>query len=299
MPPELPSLCLVCVSFTFVNNTGIKKLQTHKQQWLGAVIVDIDDFRSQASTSKWTKSTERGWWRGSYLTFKIHKIRVIKIFDFDFFEYFVILALPFDQWLFFLFFCSGLAMLVSGIWVQIALHRYMELSTYYTNTFQIILVGTGLLILFVGTIACCCTVKAQPSLLYLVSSYDEKVKRRWIFIPWLLWLRRSAKDMCINYATSNSLFMGNLIITVLSRRNTLVFGFLGRYFDRRINFSRKLIHIQRPSHKWLEEGIESESAQLRTICRYAISGLWCDARKCKYFMTNFSLLRWFICIQNN
>ena len=65
---------------------------------------------------------------------------------------------------------SGLAMLASGIWVQIALHRYMELSTYYTNTFQIILVGTGLLILFVGTIACCCTVKAQSSLLYLVST---------------------------------------------------------------------------------------------------------------------------------
>lgn len=64
---------------------------------------------------------------------------------------------------------SGLAMLVSGIWVQIALHRYMELSTFYTNTFQIILVGTGLLIIFVGTIACCCTVKAQSSLLYLVS----------------------------------------------------------------------------------------------------------------------------------
>ncbi|XP_070498983.1 tetraspanin-6-like isoform X1 [Chironomus tepperi] len=69
------------------------------------------------------------------------------------------------------FWVSGLAMLASGIWVQIALHRYMELSTYYTNTFQIILVGTGLLILFVGTIACCCTVKAQSSLLYLYSGF--------------------------------------------------------------------------------------------------------------------------------
>lgn len=59
-------------------------------------------------------------------------------------------------------------MLCSGIWVQIGLHRYMELSTDYTNTFQIVLVGMGLLILFVGTLACCCTVKAQSSLLYLV-----------------------------------------------------------------------------------------------------------------------------------
>lgn len=70
-------------------------------------------------------------------------------------------------------------MLVSGIWVQIALHRYMELSTFYTNTFQIILVGTGLLIIFVGTIACCCTVKAQSSLLYLVGFTAFFLLQRW------------------------------------------------------------------------------------------------------------------------
>lgn len=86
---------------------------------------------------------------------------------------------------------SGLAMLCSGIWVQIKLHRYMELSTDYTNTFQvrkwpctialfhrrfpfqIVLVGMGLIILFVGTLACCCTVKAQSSLLYLVRKWDK------------------------------------------------------------------------------------------------------------------------------
>lgn len=67
---------------------------------------------------------------------------------------------------------SGFAMLCSGIWVQIGLHRYMELSTDYTNTFQILLVGMGLLILFVGTLACCCTIKAQSSLLYLVRNRD-------------------------------------------------------------------------------------------------------------------------------
>jgi tetraspanin-7 len=63
---------------------------------------------------------------------------------------------------------SGLAFLCSGIWVQIGLHRYMELSTDYTNTFQIVLVAMGLIILFVGTLACCCTVKAESSLLYAV-----------------------------------------------------------------------------------------------------------------------------------
>jgi hypothetical protein len=51
----------------------------------------------------------------------------------------------------------------------------MELSTDYTNTFQIVLVGMGLIILFVGTLACCCTVKAQSSLLYLVSHYQLSV----------------------------------------------------------------------------------------------------------------------------
>ncbi|CRL01350.1 CLUMA_CG014467, isoform A [Clunio marinus] len=69
------------------------------------------------------------------------------------------------------FWVSGLALLCSGIWVQIGLHRYMELSTDYTNTFQIVLVGLGLIILFVGTLACCCTVKAQSSLLYLYAGF--------------------------------------------------------------------------------------------------------------------------------
>lgn len=48
----------------------------------------------------------------------------------------------------------------------------MELATDYTNTFQIVLVGMGLIILFVGTLACCCTVKAESSLLYAVRNTD-------------------------------------------------------------------------------------------------------------------------------
>lgn len=63
---------------------------------------------------------------------------------------------------------SGMIMLSVGIWFQIGLHRYMELSTYYTNSFQILLVTVGLIIIFIASIACCCTLKAESSILYLV-----------------------------------------------------------------------------------------------------------------------------------
>lgn len=49
------------------------------------------------------------------------------------------------------------------------MHKYLELSVDYTNTAQYVLVGTGALILFIGTLACCCTVRSQSSLLYMVS----------------------------------------------------------------------------------------------------------------------------------
>ena len=53
--------------------------------------------------------------------------------------------------------------------VQVELHRYLELNADYTNTAPYVLVGTGALILFIGTLACCCTVKGQPALLYMVN----------------------------------------------------------------------------------------------------------------------------------
>lgn len=53
--------------------------------------------------------------------------------------------------------------------MQAELHKYLELNAEYSYVAPYILVGTGAFILMVGTLACCCTVKGHPSLLYLVS----------------------------------------------------------------------------------------------------------------------------------
>lgn len=65
------------------------------------------------------------------------------------------------------FWTSGLIILCAGIWMQVELHKYLELSAAYNNLIPFIVVFTGTIIVFVATAACCCTVKGQPSLLYL------------------------------------------------------------------------------------------------------------------------------------
>lgn len=55
--------------------------------------------------------------------------------------------------------------------MQVELHKYMELSADFSDNAPYVLVGTGALILFIGTLACCCTVKGQPSLLYLYGGF--------------------------------------------------------------------------------------------------------------------------------
>lgn len=53
--------------------------------------------------------------------------------------------------------------------MQVELKKYLELSEDFSNSITYVLVSIGVLILLVGTFACCCTVKGQSSLLYLVS----------------------------------------------------------------------------------------------------------------------------------
>uniref|UniRef100_U5EVC2 Tetraspanin n=1 Tax=Corethrella appendiculata TaxID=1370023 RepID=U5EVC2_9DIPT len=69
------------------------------------------------------------------------------------------------------FWASGLAILCAGIWMQVELHRYLELSADFSNAAPYVLVGTGALILFIGTMACCCTVKGQSALLYMYGGF--------------------------------------------------------------------------------------------------------------------------------
>lgn len=52
--------------------------------------------------------------------------------------------------------------------MEVELYKYMELSTEFSGTAPYVLIGIGALIVLMGTLACCCTVKGQPVLLYVV-----------------------------------------------------------------------------------------------------------------------------------
>ncbi|PSN31396.1 Tetraspanin-7 [Blattella germanica] len=53
----------------------------------------------------------------------------------------------------------------------VELYKYMELSTEFSATAPYVLIGTGALIILVGSLACCCTVKGQPVLLYIYGAF--------------------------------------------------------------------------------------------------------------------------------
>ena len=53
--------------------------------------------------------------------------------------------------------------------MHVELHKYLELNADFSSTTPYILVGTGALIILIGTLACCCTLKGHPALLYWVN----------------------------------------------------------------------------------------------------------------------------------
>lgn len=65
---------------------------------------------------------------------------------------------------------SGIAILATGIWMEVKLYKYMEMSTEFSGTASYVLIGIGALIVVMGSLACCCTIKEQPVLLYIVSN---------------------------------------------------------------------------------------------------------------------------------
>lgn len=71
----------------------------------------------------------------------------------------------------FVFWLTGIAILAVGIWMVVELYKYMELSTEFSASAPYVLIGTGALIILVGSLACCCTVKGQPVLLYIYGGF--------------------------------------------------------------------------------------------------------------------------------
>lgn len=61
----------------------------------------------------------------------------------------------------------------AGIWMQVELHKYLELNAEYSYIAPYALVGMGAFIFMVGILACCCIVKGHPTLLYLVSKLSR------------------------------------------------------------------------------------------------------------------------------
>ena len=64
---------------------------------------------------------------------------------------------------------SGIVILGIGIWIQISLDKYVEVSPEFSDSVPYVFIASGGLIILLGTFACCCTVKTQPVLLYIVS----------------------------------------------------------------------------------------------------------------------------------
>ena len=53
--------------------------------------------------------------------------------------------------------------------MQISLYKYVEVSSEFSDSVPYVFIASGGLIILLGTFACCCTVKTQPVLLYIVS----------------------------------------------------------------------------------------------------------------------------------
>lgn len=59
--------------------------------------------------------------------------------------------------------------MAAGILVKVEIYKYVEVSHEFSATAPYVFVGTGGFMLLLGLLACCCTAKGQPVLLYIVS----------------------------------------------------------------------------------------------------------------------------------
>ena len=71
--------------------------------------------------------------------------------------------------LFMLLQVTGIVILAIGIWTKVDLYKYLELSSIYQPEAPYVLIGVGAVIVLVGSLGCCCTVKGHSFLLYMVS----------------------------------------------------------------------------------------------------------------------------------
>ncbi|RUS80140.1 hypothetical protein EGW08_012097 [Elysia chlorotica] len=71
----------------------------------------------------------------------------------------------------FIFWVTGVVILAIGIWTKVDMYQYLELSSIYQPEAPYILIGVGAVIVLVGSIGCCCTLKGHSLLLYVFSGF--------------------------------------------------------------------------------------------------------------------------------
>ncbi|KAK7065629.1 Tetraspanin-7, partial [Halocaridina rubra] len=65
----------------------------------------------------------------------------------------------------------GLIVLAAGAVIKLEISKYLEVSAEFSATAPYVLMATGGLMFFLAILACCCTAKGQPVLLYIYAAF--------------------------------------------------------------------------------------------------------------------------------
>ncbi|CAL1674680.1 unnamed protein product [Lasius platythorax] len=71
----------------------------------------------------------------------------------------------------FIFWASGLLMLCIGIWMRIQLRDYMNMNVQGSGAALLALASLGAVLAVAAVLACCCTARGHPALLYLYGAF--------------------------------------------------------------------------------------------------------------------------------
>lgn len=69
---------------------------------------------------------------------------------------------------------SGVLMVGIGIWMRVQLRDYVNLTEEGSGAALLALASLGAVLTLAATLACCCTARGHPALLYLVSEVRYK-----------------------------------------------------------------------------------------------------------------------------
>ncbi|XP_076236784.1 tetraspanin-7 [Calliopsis andreniformis] len=69
------------------------------------------------------------------------------------------------------FWASGILMLCIGIWMRIQLRDYVDMSMDGSGAALLALASLGAILTLAATLACCCTARGHPALLYLYGAF--------------------------------------------------------------------------------------------------------------------------------